>query len=115
MEELGFPGFEATAWFGLMAPAGTPPAIVDKLHKETVRVLALPDVKAKLEGLGGSARGQHAGRVRRHHQDRDAALGQGDQGRGDQVQRIMPAAPINDRHPEVPAHPISGLPEIGHS
>ena len=52
MEELGFPGFEATAWFGLMAPAGTPPAIVDKLHKETVRVLALPDVKAKLEGLG---------------------------------------------------------------
>jgi tripartite-type tricarboxylate transporter receptor subunit TctC len=52
MEELGFPGFDATAWFGLMAPAGTPPAIVDKLHKETVRVLALPDVKAKLEGLG---------------------------------------------------------------
>jgi tripartite-type tricarboxylate transporter receptor subunit TctC len=52
MEELGFPGFEATAWFGLMAPAGTPPAIVDKVHKETVRVLALPDVKAKLEGLG---------------------------------------------------------------
>jgi tripartite-type tricarboxylate transporter receptor subunit TctC len=52
MEELGFPGFDATAWFGLMAPAGTSPAIVDKLHKETVRVLALPDVKAKLEGLG---------------------------------------------------------------
>jgi tripartite-type tricarboxylate transporter receptor subunit TctC len=52
MEELGFPGFDATAWFGLMAPAGTPQPIVDKLHKETVRVLALPDVKAKLEGLG---------------------------------------------------------------
>jgi len=52
MEELGFPGFDATAWFGLMAPAGTPQLIVDKLHKETVRVLALPDVKAKLEGLG---------------------------------------------------------------
>jgi tripartite-type tricarboxylate transporter receptor subunit TctC len=52
MEELGFPGFEATAWFGLMAPAGTPQPIIDKLHKETVRVLALPDVKGKLEGLG---------------------------------------------------------------
>jgi tripartite-type tricarboxylate transporter receptor subunit TctC len=52
MEELGFPGFDATAWFGLMAPAGTPPAIIDKLHGEAVRVLALPDVKAKLEGLG---------------------------------------------------------------
>jgi tripartite-type tricarboxylate transporter receptor subunit TctC len=52
MEELGFPGFEATAWFGLMAPAGTPQPIVDKVHKETVRILALPDVKARLEGLG---------------------------------------------------------------
>jgi len=52
MEELGFPGFDATAWFGLMAPAGTPQAVIDKLHGETVRVLALPDVKAKLEGLG---------------------------------------------------------------
>ena len=35
-----------------MAPAGTPPPIIDKLHKETVRVLALPDVEAKLESLG---------------------------------------------------------------
>src|SRR5882757_3125867 len=52
MEELGYPGFEATAWFGLMAPAGTPRPIIDKLHAETVRLLALPDVKAKLEGLG---------------------------------------------------------------
>jgi tripartite-type tricarboxylate transporter receptor subunit TctC len=52
MEELGFPGFDATAWFGLMAPAGTPQPIVDKVHQETVRILALPDVKAKLEGLG---------------------------------------------------------------
>jgi tripartite-type tricarboxylate transporter receptor subunit TctC len=52
MEELGFPGFEATAWFGLMAPAATPQPIIDKLHKETVRILALPDVKTKLEGLG---------------------------------------------------------------
>jgi tripartite-type tricarboxylate transporter receptor subunit TctC len=52
MEELGFPGFDATAWFGLMAPAGTPQPIIDKLHKETLRIMALPDVKAKLEALG---------------------------------------------------------------
>ena len=52
MEELGFPGFDATAWFGLMAPTGTPAPIIDKLHKETVRLLALPDVKGKLESLG---------------------------------------------------------------
>jgi tripartite-type tricarboxylate transporter receptor subunit TctC len=52
MEELGFPGFDATAWFGLMAPVGTAWPVIEKLHKETVRVLALPDVKGKLEGLG---------------------------------------------------------------
>jgi tripartite-type tricarboxylate transporter receptor subunit TctC len=54
MEELGFAGFEATAWFGLIAPAGTPRPIIDKLHKETVKVLAQGDVRARLEGLGVS-------------------------------------------------------------
>jgi len=52
MDESGFPGFEATAWFGLMAPAGTPPAIIDRLHRETARVLALGDVRAHLGELG---------------------------------------------------------------
>jgi len=52
MEELGFPGFDATAWFGLMGPSGLPRPIVDKLHDEAVKVLAQPDVRAKLEGLG---------------------------------------------------------------
>ena len=52
MEELGFPGFEATAWFGLMAPAGTPQAILNRIHAETVKTLAMADVRAKLEGLG---------------------------------------------------------------
>jgi len=52
MEELGFPGFEATAWFGLMAPAGTPQPILDKLYQETAKVLAQPDVRSKLESLG---------------------------------------------------------------
>ena len=36
--------FEATAWFGLMAPAGTPPAIIDRLHREAARVLALGEL-----------------------------------------------------------------------
>ena len=52
MEELGFPGFDATAWFGLMGPAGTPKPIVDKMHDETVQLLAQPDVRGKLESLG---------------------------------------------------------------
>jgi tripartite-type tricarboxylate transporter receptor subunit TctC len=52
MEELGFPGFDATAWFGLMAPAGTPQLIIDKLHDETVKALAVPEVRKALEGQG---------------------------------------------------------------
>jgi tripartite-type tricarboxylate transporter receptor subunit TctC len=52
MVESGYPGFEAVPWFGLMAPAGTSPAIIDKLHGETVKVLALSDVRNKLNNLG---------------------------------------------------------------
>jgi tripartite-type tricarboxylate transporter receptor subunit TctC len=52
MAELGYPGFDAVPWFGLLAPAGTPPAVIDKLQRETVRVLALPEVQASLHTLG---------------------------------------------------------------
>jgi len=54
MAESGFPGVNAEAWFGLMAPAGTPPAIIDRLHRETVRILAQGDVRKRLGGLGMS-------------------------------------------------------------
>jgi tripartite-type tricarboxylate transporter receptor subunit TctC len=57
MAESGYPGFEAVPWFGLLAPAGTPPAIIDKVHRETVRVLALPEVRRNLEVLGLDAIG----------------------------------------------------------
>ena len=48
-----YPGFEMTVWFGTFVPAGTPPAIIEKLHKATAQVLANPAVRAKLadEGL----------------------------------------------------------------
>jgi tripartite-type tricarboxylate transporter receptor subunit TctC len=52
MAESGYPGFEAVPWFGLMAPAGTPGAIVERLHRDMVRILALPDVRGKLNDLG---------------------------------------------------------------
>jgi tripartite-type tricarboxylate transporter receptor subunit TctC len=52
MAELGYPGFDTVPWFGLLAPAGTPPAVIDKLQRETVRVLALPEVQASLHTLG---------------------------------------------------------------
>ena len=50
--ESGFPKFEATAWYGVLAPAGTPPAIVARLHDAIVRALKLPDVKERLEYVG---------------------------------------------------------------
>jgi len=52
MIESGYPDFEAVPWFGLMAPAGTPPAIIGRLHRETVKVLVLPDVRKRLNDLG---------------------------------------------------------------
>ena len=52
MAESGYPGFEAVPWFGLMAPTGTPPAIIDKLHRETVRILATPDTRKRFNDLG---------------------------------------------------------------
>ena len=48
----GFPGFEVTSWFGLLAPAGTPAPIVGKLHQETMKVAAQADVREKLTQLG---------------------------------------------------------------
>ena len=51
--EAGYPAAEMTTWYGLFVTGGTPKPIVDKLHAELVRVLKLPDVQAKLKGLGG--------------------------------------------------------------
>ncbi len=50
--ESGFPKFEATAWYGVLAPAGTAPAIVTRLNTEILRALKLPDVKERLEYVG---------------------------------------------------------------
>ncbi len=50
--ESGFPKFEATAWYGVLAPAGTPKPIVTRLHDEIVRALKMPDVKERLEYVG---------------------------------------------------------------
>lgn len=48
------PGFENVGWFGLVAPRGTPKAIVAKVHRDVVKVLSLPDVKKRFEDLGMS-------------------------------------------------------------
>ena len=48
VSEAGVAGYEATSWYGLMAPAGTPKHIIAKLNAESNRVLAMQDVKDKL-------------------------------------------------------------------
>jgi tripartite-type tricarboxylate transporter receptor subunit TctC len=50
--ESVMPGYEATAWYGLLAPTGTPRAITARLHSEYAKALALPGVKQRLENLG---------------------------------------------------------------
>jgi len=53
LAESGVPGYEMTLWTGLMAPAGTPQDIVTQLHRETVEVLAMPQVKEAIGRQGG--------------------------------------------------------------
>lgn len=52
MDESGMPGFEADSWNGLLAPAGTPPAVLDRLNAEVNKALASPAVREKLEAQG---------------------------------------------------------------
>jgi tripartite-type tricarboxylate transporter receptor subunit TctC len=48
--EAGLPGFEAGAWYGVLAPAATPRALVERLNGELTRILKLPDVQQRLRG-----------------------------------------------------------------
>ena len=66
--ESGFPKFEATAWYGVHAPAKTPKPIVNKLNAEFVKALKLPDVRERLSSLGfeiaGSTPEQYASYIK---------------------------------------------------
>ena len=53
--ELGYPGFEVSLWLGVLAPAGTPKPIIDRLNKELVAIVATPDFKAAMEKNGADA------------------------------------------------------------
>lgn len=52
MQESGYPNIEAVAWFGVLVPKGTPKGIVNRLNKEFVAALAIPEIKSKLEESG---------------------------------------------------------------
>jgi tripartite-type tricarboxylate transporter receptor subunit TctC len=51
--ESGWPGFEASVWYGLIGPAALPAPVVARLHAEVQRALAAPEVKDRLAGAGG--------------------------------------------------------------
>ena len=50
--EQGYPGFDVAAWFGIWAPVGTPPDVLQKLNAEIDAILKLPDVVERLTGMG---------------------------------------------------------------
>jgi tripartite-type tricarboxylate transporter receptor subunit TctC len=51
LAESGYPDFVATSWIGFLAPAGTPKPIIERYNKEIVKVLHMPDVREKLQGM----------------------------------------------------------------
>jgi len=55
--ESGLPGFEASSWFGLLAPAGTPREIITKINGEIARWVATPEAKEKMTSIGAIAKG----------------------------------------------------------
>jgi len=71
--ELGYPGFDAITWTGLVAPAGTPPAVIDRINSEVQKILKRPDVIEKLAVEGSTAAAdatpkQFADYIRSEHQ-----------------------------------------------
>ena len=54
--EQGLAGFDSVLWLGLSAPGGTPAAIVERLNAEVRKALAVPEVKTKLESMGGDGK-----------------------------------------------------------
>jgi tripartite-type tricarboxylate transporter receptor subunit TctC len=55
--EQGYPGYDIRAWYGLMVRAGTPPAVVQKIHEEVRKALASPEIRELFRGLGIEASG----------------------------------------------------------
>ena len=53
VDESGLKGFETVAWFGLLAPAGTPAAVISKTRDEVARILQTEELRARIDSLGG--------------------------------------------------------------
>lgn len=60
MNEAGIKGYDAEAWFGVFAPAGTPPAVIERINAEVNRAVASPAVRQRFESLGAEPGGGSA-------------------------------------------------------
>ena len=81
-EAAGLKGFDATSWFGLLAPAGTPPDIVNRIQQEVAKSLNTPAIKEKLLAQGAIPSGNTPGRIRQAHRHRAQQMGSGGEGLG---------------------------------
>ena len=55
MAEAGVPGFDISTWFGLLAPAGTPPAVIEKWNVDVTKILSAPEMRERLAAQGADA------------------------------------------------------------
>ena len=69
MAEAGVPGYEATIWLGLMAPAATPRAVLDKLNAEVRKIVMRPEVKAEWDKQGATALGMNVDEFSKYLRD----------------------------------------------
>ena len=67
--EAGVPGYDTSAWYGMLVPTGTPADIIERLNAETAKVLTLPDVKARLDATGMVPKTSTPEGLRAHIQD----------------------------------------------
>ena len=98
------PGYEASAWFGMGAPKGTPPEIIEKLNKEINAALADPKMQARLAELGGMPDPRHAGRFRQGHRRGDRQVGEGDQV-GQRAGGVAALAAVTNEPTQTPRRP----------
>ncbi|MBO9513147.1 MAG: tripartite tricarboxylate transporter substrate binding protein [Variovorax sp.] len=74
MAEAGYPGVELDAWFGIVARAGTPPAVIEKLNTEFVRALKDAEVQRRIEDFGGVVIAGTPSEMARHMANETARL-----------------------------------------
>ena len=103
-------GYEASSWFGLLAPAGTPPDIVNRVQQETAKALATPALKERLLAQGAIPSGNTPARVHAVHRRRDEEVGPGGQGLGREGRLRLGAAAGRGRLGGVPDHRLAAAP-----